>query len=159
MKRILVTGGLGYIGSHTVVELAKAGYEAVIIDNLCNTSIKNLRGIEKITNKKIKWYNIDCTNKKQVHNILINEKIDGVIHFAAYKSVEESIKNPDKYFKNNILSLKVLLDCMDEINLDNIIFSSSCTVYSQPDLLPVKETNHSAKQNLLTEKQNKFVKK
>ena len=140
MKKILVTGGAGYIGSHTVVELLKAGYKPIIIDNLCNTSIHNLHGINKITGKKVKWYDIDCTDKIAMNKILDKEKnIEGAIHFAAFKSVEESVQNPKKYYDNNLGSLKILLECMEEYNIKNLIFSSSCTVYGTPDLLPVDE--------------------
>ncbi|MDA9663553.1 UDP-glucose 4-epimerase GalE [bacterium] len=140
MKTILVTGGLGYIGSHTIVELYKSGYIPIIIDNLCNTSLDNLHGIEKIVGTKIKWYNIDCTDRYAMENIFnIEKKIVGAIHFAAYKSVEESSRNPKKYYDNNIGSLKVLLSCLRNNNILNIIFSSSCTVYGMPDVLPVSE--------------------
>ena len=141
MKKILVTGGAGYIGSHTVVELIRAGYNPIIIDNLCNTSTHNIYGIENITKKNIKWYNVDCTDKNAINRIFIEEeKIDGVIHFAAYKSVEESVLNPEKYYNNNVGSLKVLLKCMKINNVNNIIFSSSCTVYGLPNVLPVCES-------------------
>ena len=127
MKKILVTGGAGYIGSHTVVELLNAGYKPIIIDNLCNTSIHNLHGINKITGKKVKWYDIDCTDKIAMNKILDKEKnIEGAIHFAAFKSVEESVQNPKKYYDNNLGSLKILLECMEEYNIKNLIFSSSC---------------------------------
>lgn len=140
MKKIIVTGGAGYIGSHTVVELVKAGYTPIIIDNLCNTSPKNIDGIEKIIGKKIKWHNVDCTNKNSMNQALAEEgEVTAVIHFAAYKSVEESVQNPEKYYKNNLGSLEVLLHCMAEHNIRNIIFSSSCTVYGMPDFLPVDE--------------------
>ncbi|MBC8301925.1 MAG: UDP-glucose 4-epimerase GalE [Pelagibacterales bacterium] len=141
MKKILVTGGAGYIGSHTVVELVQAGYTPIIIDNLCNTSIQNLTGIEKILEKKIKWHNVDCTDKMAMDKVFLEEgKMEGAIHFAAYKSVEESVQNPQKYYDNNLGSLKVLLQCMEENNIKNIIFSSSCTVYGMPDILPVDES-------------------
>ena len=140
MTKILVTGGAGYIGSHTIVELANAGYNPIIVDNLCNTSIQNITGIEKIINRKVKWYNIDCTDKDQMNKIFSEEKgIEGTIHFAAYKAVEESVQNPQKYYENNLGSLKVLLECMSENSIRNIIFSSSCTVYGMPDTLPVDE--------------------
>ena len=141
MKKILVTGGAGYIGSHTVVELVQAGYTPIIIDNLSNTSIQNLTGIEKILEKKIKWHNVDCTDKSAMDKVFLEEGIiEGAIHFAAYKSVEESVQNPQKYYDNNLGSLKVLLQCMEENNIKNIIFSSSCTVYGMPDRLPVDES-------------------
>ena len=140
-KKIIVTGGAGYIGSHTVVELYSAGYNPIIIDNLCNSTEINLHGINKILNTNIKWYNVDCTDFNAMNNIFkIESNIFGCIHFAAYKSVEDSVKNPEKYFQNNIGSLNVLLSCMKENNINNIIFSSSCTVYGMPDGLPVKET-------------------
>ena len=140
MKKILVTGGAGYIGSHTVVELLKAGYKPIIIDNLCNTSIQNIYGINKITSEKVKWYNIDCTDKMAMNKVLDKENnIEGVIHFAAFKSVEESVRNPKRYYTNNLRSLEILLQCMREYNIKNIIFSSSCTVYGMPDILPVDE--------------------
>lgn len=141
MQKILVTGGAGYIGSHTVVELIEAGYTPIIIDNLCNTSIKNIKGIEKIIGKRIKWHNQDCTDKSAMNKIFTEEgEIEGVIHFAAYKAVEESVQNPQKYYDNNIGSLKVILQCMQENSVKNIIFSSSCTVYGMPDVLPVNES-------------------
>ena len=117
------------------------GYNPIIVDNLCNSSSLNLDGINKILCTNIKWYNVDCTDLYAMNNIFkIERDIVGCIHFAAFKSVEESIKNPEKYFNNNIGSLNVLLDCMNKYNIDNIIFSSSCTVYGMPDDLPVKET-------------------
>ena len=140
MNKILVTGGAGYIGAHTVVELIEAGYTPIIIDNLCNTSVRNLTGIKQITGKKIKWHNVDCTNKTAMDRVFLKEgKIEGVIHFAAYKAVEESVQNPKKYYDNNLGSLETLLQCMLEHNIKNIIFSSSCTVYGMPDILPVDE--------------------
>lgn len=140
MKKVLVTGGAGYIGSHTIVQLVEAGYNPVIIDNLCNTSIKNINGIKKITGKNVKWHNVNCTDKMAMQKIFKQEgKVIGVIHFAAYKSIVESLKDPDKYYKNNLGSLEVLLQCMKENKVENIIFSSSCTVYGVPDILPVNE--------------------
>ena len=138
-KKILVTGGGGYIGSHTVVELINSGFTPIIIDNLCNTSVKNIKGVEKITGEKIKWHNEDCTNTEAINKIFSEEKIEGIIHFAAYKSVEESVKNPQKYYDNNIGSLECILESMRKYNVKNIIFSSSCTVYGSPDILPVTE--------------------
>ncbi len=141
MKKIIVTGGAGYIGSHTVIELIDAGYTPIIIDNLCNTSIKNLKGIAQITEVQVKWHNVDCTKKAAMDKVFSEEgNIEGAIHFAAYKAVEESVQNPQKYYDNNIGSLEVLLKCMKENNVNNIIFSSSCTVYGMPDILPVDES-------------------
>ena len=141
MKKILVTGGAGYIGSHTVVELVKEGYTPIIVDNLCNTSAQNIEGIEQIIGNKIKWHNTDCTDKAAMDKVFAEEgTIEGTIHFAAYKAVEESVQNPQKYYDNNLGSLEVLLQCMGENNVKNIIFSSSCTVYGMPDTLPVDES-------------------
>ena len=140
MRKILVTGGAGYIGSHTVVELTAAGYTPIIVDNLCNTSTQNIEGIEKIIGNKIKWHNTDCTDKVGMDRVFTEEgTIEGAIHFAAYKAVEESVQNPQKYYDNNMGSLKVLLECMHKNKVKNIIFSSSCTVYGMPDILPVDE--------------------
>ena len=140
MKKILVTGGAGYIGSHTIVELIAAGYTPVIIDNLCNTSTQNIDGIGKIMNTTVKWHNVDCTDKNAMDKVFTEEEqIVGVIHFAAYKAVEESVQNPQKYYDNNIGSLELVLKCMHKNNVKNIIFSSSCTVYGMPDALPVDE--------------------
>ena len=142
MKKILVTGGAGYIGSHTIVELIATGYTPVIIDDLSNTSTQNIDGIEKIIATTVKWHNVDCTDKESMNRVFTKEgKIEGVIHFAAYKSVEESVKNPEKYYKNNMGSLEVVLKCMQENDVKNIIFSSSCTVYGMPDFLPVDENS------------------
>ena len=139
-KKIIVTGGAGYIGSHTIVELYHSSFTPIIIDNLSNSSIKNIEGVSKILGKEIKWYNADCTNYKEIEKIFLNEKnIEGIIHFAAFKSVEESLKESEKYHKNNVGSLKVILKNMKKYNIRNIIFSSSCTVYGSPDVLPVAE--------------------
>ena len=140
MNKILVTGGAGYIGSHTIIELITSGYVPIIIDNLCNTSLQNIDGIETIIDAKVKWYNVDCTDKYAMDKVFFEQgKIDGVIHFAAYKSVEESVQNPQKYYDNNLGSLEVILKCMQENKVKNIIFSSSCTVYGMPNVLPVDE--------------------
>ncbi len=140
MRKIIITGGAGYIGSHTVVELYKSGFTPIIIDNLCNSSERNIKGISEILGKDIKWHNVDCTNQKEIDNIFeLEGNIEGIIHFAAYKSVEESVQNPKKYYKNNIGSLEVILESMKKNNIENIIFSSSCTVYGSPDILPVTE--------------------
>jgi UDP-glucose 4-epimerase len=141
MTKILVTGGAGYIGSHTIVELVNAGHTPIIVDNLCNSSIQNIDGIEKIIDTKVKWHNTDCTDKDAMDKVFSEEgRIEGVIHFAAYKAVEESVQNPQKYYDNNLGSLKVLLQCMSENSIKNIIFSSSCTVYGMPNVLPVDES-------------------
>ena len=136
---ILVTGGLGYIGSHTVVELIENNYEVIIIDNLSNSELFILDNIKKITGVKPKFYNEDLLDLNKTNEVINKHDIDGVIHFAAFKSVSESIKYPLKYYRNNLLSLINILRSMDENNISNIVFSSSCTVYGQPDKLPVSE--------------------
>ena len=136
---ILVTGGLGYIGSHTVVELIENNYEVIIIDNLSNSELFILDNIKKITGVKPKFYNEDLLDLNKTNEVINKHDIDGVIHFAAFKSVSESIKYPLKYYRNNLLSLINILRLMVENNISNIVFSSSCTVYGQPDKLPVSE--------------------
>jgi len=139
MKKILVTGGLGFIGSHTVVELQQAGYEVIIIDNLYNSKIEVLDSITSITSIKPSYFNIDLRNKIAVEDFFKNNKIDGIIHFAASKAVGESVKNPLLYYENNISTLVYLLKEMKKHKLSNFIFSSSCTVYGQADELPITE--------------------
>lgn len=138
-KKILVTGGLGFIGSHTVVSLQEAGYEVLIIDDLSNTRIEVLGNIEKITQKKPNFFNIDLKNKQQVKDFFAKNKVDGVIHFAASKAVGESVEKPLDYYENNIASLVYLLQEMQANSVRNFIFSSSCTVYGQADELPISE--------------------
>ena len=139
MKKILVTGGLGFIGSHTVVELQNEGFEVVIIDNLSNTSIGVLDKIKEITGKKPDFYQIDLRIKEDVKNFFDTTKIDGIIHFAAFKAVGESMQKPLDYYENNIGALVYLLKEMRDRKLDHFIFSSSCTVYGQADELPITE--------------------
>jgi UDP-glucose 4-epimerase len=139
MKKILVTGGTGYIGSHTVVELIDAGYVPVIIDNLSNSSAKIIDQIKTITGVQPEFFNFDlCDEKTTAEFITQHPDIEGVIHFAAYKAVGESVQNPLKYYRNNFYSLINLLEAFTSRKL-NLVFSSSCTVYGQPDLLPTTE--------------------
>lgn len=138
--KILVTGGAGFIGSHTVVELHNAGFEPVIIDNLYNSNLNVLEGIKKITGKEFPFYEIDCNDAEKVRALFEKEQFDGVIHFAAYKAVGESVEKPLNYYENNLISLLVLLRAMKEYNVDKFVFSSSCTVYGQPEQLPVTES-------------------
>ncbi len=139
MKKILVTGGLGFIGSHTVVELQNEGFEVVIIDDLSNTTLSVLDNITEITGIKPDFHQIDLRIKNDVKHFFDTNKIDGIIHFAAYKAVGESMGKPLEYYENNIGSLVYLLQEMRDRNLDNFIFSSSCTVYGQADELPITE--------------------
>lgn len=139
MSKILVTGGTGYIGSHTVVELQNAGYEVIIVDNLDNSSIQILDQITQITGKKPEFHQVDlCDEAKTVELIKSNQDISGVIHFAAHKAVGESVQLPLKYYRNNFFSLINLLTAFAGKDV-NFVFSSSCTVYGQPDVLPVTE--------------------
>ena len=139
--RILVTGGMGYIGSHTVVELINAGYEVCIIDNLSNSSVDVLNGIEKITGVRPVFENIDCTDYVALDKFFKKyEGIKAIIHFAAHKAVGESVEKPLPYYRNNLTSLINILELMPLNGIKSIVFSSSCTVYGQPDELPVKET-------------------
>jgi UDP-glucose 4-epimerase len=139
MKKILVTGGAGFIGSHTVVELHNAGYEPVLIDNFSNSQRSVLQGIKNITGKEFTFYEADCNEPNTFRSIFKQHKIEGIIHFAAYKAVGESVKEPLKYYSNNLNSLINLLESMLELGVNNLVFSSSCTVYGQPDALPVTE--------------------
>lgn len=139
MKKIIVTGGAGFIGSHTVIELANEGYEPIIIDNYSNSDPSVLLGINEILGKKIKSYEGDCNDAEFMRSVFKIENPDGVIHFAAFKAVGESVQKPLSYYKNNIGSLLVLLETMKQYSCDKLVFSSSCTVYGTPDSLPVTE--------------------
>ena len=137
---ILVTGGTGYIGSHTTVELIQAGYQVISIDNLSNSNIEVLDGIEAITGIRPIFYEADCNDEAAIERIFTaHPSIQGVIHFAASKAVGESVQKPLLYYKNNLLSLIVLLEAMQRHGTKGIVFSSSCTVYGQPEILPVTE--------------------
>ncbi len=140
MDRILVTGGTGYIGSHTVVELQQSGFEVIVVDNLVNSNVEVLCGIEKITGVRPIFENVDCTEYVNLDRTI--EKypdIKAIIHFAALKAVGESVNHPLEYYRNNLVSLINLLELMPKHKIENIVFSSSCTVYGQPDVLPVTE--------------------
>lgn len=137
--KILVTGGLGFIGSHTCVELLNENYEVVIIDNLSNSSLDILGKIEEITSKKPKFYEIDVCDKEKVSVVFKENNIDAVIHFAGYKAVGESVSEPLKYYRNNLDSTLTLLEVMKEYSCHNFVFSSSATVYGSPKELPIKE--------------------
>lgn len=137
--KILVTGGAGYIGSHTCVELLNAGHEVVILDNLCNSSKKAVDRIEQITGKKTAFYPIDILDRGKVEALFDAEKIDAVIHFAGLKAVGESVRKPIEYYTNNIAGTLVLCDAMRSHGVHNIIFSSSATVYGDPAEIPITE--------------------
>jgi UDP-glucose 4-epimerase len=140
MQTILVTGGCGYIGAHTIVDLIENGFNVISVDNLSRASDKSLLGIEKITGKKVKNYTVDLTDKKATEQIFIeNPSITGIIHFAAYKAVGESVELPLDYYENNLLSLIHLLQMSVKYNAKHFIFSSSCTVYGNPDTTRVTE--------------------
>lgn len=139
-KRILVTGGTGFIGSHTTVELQNAGYEVVIVDNLSNSDAKVVDAIEQITGKRPIFEKVDCVDYQALEQVFQKHgPIDAIIHFAASKAVGESVHKPLLYYRNNLDSLINLLELMKQHKCNNIVFSSSCTVYGQPDVLPVTE--------------------
>jgi UDP-glucose 4-epimerase len=142
---ILVTGGAGYIGSHTVVELITKNTEVIIVDNLSASDETLLHGIKEITGKQPLFYKIDCADKDALSSVFKNHKIDAVIHFAAFKAVGESVEQPLRYHKNNVGSLLTLLEVMEAFSVRDIIFSSSCTVYGQPDVIPVTEQSPTQK--------------
>ena len=139
MKKILVTGGLGFIGSHTVVELQNEGFEVVIVDNLSNTTMDVLDKITEITGIKPAFHKVDIRVKSEIKSVFDAHEINGIIHFAAFKAVGESMSKPLDYYENNLSSLIYILQEMRDRKLDNFIFSSSCTVYGQADVLPVTE--------------------
>ena len=140
MSKILVTGGCGYIGSHTIVDLIENGYDVISVDNNSRSNANVLKGIEQITGKKVKNYKVDLCNFDDTFAIFQeNEDIIGIIHFAAYKSVAESVEQPLVYFENNLTSLINLLKCVQEFKTPHFVFSSSCTVYGNPDNIPVTE--------------------
>lgn len=136
---ILVTGGAGYIGSHTCIELIQAGYDVVVIDNLCNSSRKSLERVEQITGKKVPFYQVDILDRSGMNEVFGKEKIDSVIHFAGLKAVGESVAKPLEYYHNNITGTLLLCDVMRAHHVKNIIFSSSATVYGDPAFVPITE--------------------
>ena len=140
-RKILVTGGTGYIGSHTVVELQQAGYEVIIVDNLSNSNADVIEGIVRITGQRPVFEKLDCTDMPAMKALFDRHHgIDGIIHFAASKAVGESVKKPLKYYRNNIVSLINLLELMPKFDVKGIVFSSSCTVYGEPDSNPIDES-------------------
>ena len=137
--KILVTGGAGYIGSHTCIELINAGYDVVVVDNLCNSSKESLKRVEKIVGKEVKFYEADIRDAEAMTKIFAEEDIFAVIHFAGLKAVGESVAKPLEYYDNNITGTLVLCDAMRKAGVKNIIFSSSATVYGDPAFIPITE--------------------
>lgn len=154
---VLVTGGAGYIGSHTCVELLEAGYEVVVVDNLSNSKVVSLDRVEKITGKKIKFYKIDLIDKESLEKVFQDHKIDSVIHFAGLKAVGESVAIPLKYYHNNLTGTFILCELMQKYGVKNLVFSSSATVYGDPASVPISEefplsaTNPYGKTKLMIE--------
>jgi len=136
---ILITGGAGFIGSHTYVVLKESGFNPIIVDNFSNSSVQVIKQLETICQAPVTYYNLDINDPKTYDLVFNEHKITGIIHFAASKAVGESVDNPLKYYKNNVASTILLLEKMQEHNIKNLVFSSSCTVYGQPDELPVTE--------------------
>ena len=137
---VLVTGGAGFIGAHTVVELLQAGFKVTVVDNLVRSDYTIVEGIEAITKTKVDFHKIDCLNYGSLDSLFAQNEFSSVIHFAAFKSVNESVVDPVNYYKNNIGSLVTMLEVMKKHKVNDLIFSSSCTVYGQPDSIPVDET-------------------
>lgn len=141
MKKILVTGGCGYIGGHTIVDLINNGFDVISIDNLSNGSMRMMHGVEHIVQRKVKNYKVDLCNLEDTQAVFIeNPDIVGIIHFAAYKSVPESVAEPLKYYRNNLESLVNILQCAKDYEIQHIVFSSSCSVYGNTKTLPVDES-------------------
>lgn len=137
--KVLVTGGLGFIGSHTCVTLLENGFEVVIVDNLYNSKIEVLDRIKEIAKKDVNFYQLDVQNLEELRKVFAKEKVDAIIHFAGYKAVGESVQKPLMYYENNLDSTFALLKCMDEFKVNNLVFSSSATVYGLPDEVPLTE--------------------
>ncbi len=139
MAKILITGGAGYIGSHTALELLNEGYEVVVYDNLSNSSEESLKRVEELTGKKIHFYEGDILDAKSLTKMFEAEKVDAVIHCAALKAVGESVQKPLEYYQNNITGTLTLMDVMRKVGVKNIVFSSSATVYGNPEIIPITE--------------------
>ena len=137
---ILVTGGAGYIGSHTCVELVNAGYEVVVVDNLSNSKMESLSRVKEIIGKEISFYEVDILNRKDLEKVFAENKIDAVIHFAGLKAVGESVQIPLHYYHNNITGTLILCEVMNQYGVNKLVFSSSATVYGVPESVPISET-------------------
>ena len=137
--KVLVTGGAGFIGSHTCVELLNSGFEIVVLDNFSNSNMKSIENIKKITGKDFKFYEVDYLDKEKLENIFEENDIDLVINFAGYKAVGESVQKPLEYYHNNISGALVLLQTMQKYNVKKFVFSSSATVYGDPEQIPITE--------------------
>lgn len=137
--KVLVTGGAGYIGTHTCVELLEAGFEVIVADNLCNSKETAIERVEKITGKKVKFYKVDILDKAALEQVFIENKPDSVIHFAGLKAVGESVSIPLKYYHNNITGTLILCELMEKYQVKNLVFSSSATVYGDPASVPIAE--------------------
>ena len=140
MKSILVTGGAGYIGSHTCVCLLEKGYDVIVVDNLSNSSTESLTRVEKITGKKVKFYEVDCCDYEKFEAVFKENNVDAVIHFAGLKAVGESVRKPLMYYQNNLVSTLNLIELMEKYDCKNLVFSSSATVYGDPVSVPIYET-------------------
>ena len=140
METILVTGGAGYIGSHTCVQLLEHGYNVIVVDNLCNSCEESLNRVQKITNRTLKFYNIDLCDKELFETVFKENKVDAVIHFAGLKAVGESVAKPLMYYQNNLISTLNLIGLMEKYECKNLVFSSSATVYGDPISVPIDET-------------------
>ena len=139
MAKILITGGAGYIGSHTALELLNQGYEVVVYDNLCNSSKESLHRVEELTGKSIRFYEGDVLDAEALEAMFRAENVDAVIHCAALKAVGESVQKPLEYYRNNITGTLTLMDVMDKVGVKNNVFSSSATVYGDPEIIPITE--------------------
>jgi UDP-glucose 4-epimerase len=165
MMKILVTGGAGYIGSHTCIELIEAGYGVVVIDNLCNSSLESLRRVEKLTDSDIPFHKVDVRDKQALTHVFEQYSIDGVIHFAGLKAVGESVEKPIEYYDTNVGGTFILAEVMRDFNCKTFVFSSSATVYGNPHTVPIKEnfplsvTNPYGRSKLMVEEflQDVFV--
>ena len=140
MKNILVTGGAGYIGSHTCIELLDRGYNVIVVDNLCNSCEESLRRVQQIAGKELTFYNVDCCDYIKFEEVFKAHKVDAVIHFAGLKAVGESVSKPLMYYQNNLISTLNLIELMEKYDCNNLVFSSSATVYGDPISVPIYET-------------------